>query len=191
MINTIKILVFDDVELLDFCGPLEVFSVTGYFMDEGKLDVSTIAFKEKIIVSKSKIEIIPNGVIDDGEIDLLVIPGGMGTRPIINDKATLENIDKLIKKSKIIATVCTGALILAKLGYLKGMTVITHKIGIKELKELDPTINVDESKRFIDHDKIITSAGISAGIDMSLYLVEKFFGQSLRKTVAEYMEYRN
>ena len=60
MINTIKILVFDDVELLDFCGPLEVFSVAGYFSDEGKLDVSTVAFKEKIIVSKSKIEIIPN-----------------------------------------------------------------------------------------------------------------------------------
>jgi len=190
MINTIKILVFDDVELLDFCGPLEVFSVAGYFLDEGKLDVSTVAFKEKIIVSKSKIEIIPNGVIDDGEIDLLVIPGGMGTRPIIKDKTTLENIDKLINKSKIIATVCTGALILAKLGYLKGLTVITHKNGIKELKEIDPSINIDEGKRFIDHDKIITSAGISAGIDMSLYLVEKYFGQSFMKTVAEYMEYR-
>jgi len=190
MINIIKILIFDDVELLDFCGPLEVFSVARYFFDQGKLDVSTVAYKEKIIVSKSKIEIIPNGVIDDGKIDLLVIPGGIGTRLIIKDKTTLGNIDKLIKKSKIIATVCTGALILAKLGYLKEMTAITHKNGIKELKEIDPSINVDESKRFIDHDKIITSAGISAGIDMSLYLVEKFFGQSLRKTVAEYMEYQ-
>jgi transcriptional regulator GlxA family with amidase domain len=187
----IKILLFDDIELLDFAGPLEVFSVTDHLKKDLGLHVSTIGLKEKITVSKSKLEIIPNEIEHNGQIDLLVIPGGIGTRSIIKNDVELKQIATFIKHSKVVASVCTGALILAKLGHLNGLNAITHKNGIEELKSIDSSIVIDASKRFIDNNHVLTSAGISAGIDMSLYLVEKYFGFDLRINVQNYMEYDN
>ena len=187
----IKILLFDDIELLDFAGPLEVFSVVSYLRKDLGLLVSTIGLKDKITVSKSGLQLIPNETETSDSIDLLIIPGGIGTRQLIQNNEELIRIDKLIKNSKVVASVCTGALILGKLGYLKGLNAVTHKNGIDELKEIDSSIRIDESKRFVDNDSIITSAGISAGIDMSLYLIEKYFDKELKVKVQNYMEYES
>lgn len=185
----IKILLFDDIELLDFAGPLEVFSVAGYINKDFGIQVSTIGFKERFTVSKSGLQLIPNETSNNEEIDLLIIPGGIGTRQILKSEDELLQIDQLIMSSNVVASVCTGALILAKLGYLKGLKAITHKLGIEELKKLDSSILIDENQRFVDNEHIITSAGISAGIDMSFYLLEKYFGKELSVKVQEYMEY--
>lgn len=187
----IKILLFDDIELLDFAGPLEVFSVAGHLRKDLGLHVSTIGLKEKITISKSRLQFIPNETENTDLIDLLIIPGGIGTRRIIQNNEELSRINKLIKDSKVVASVCTGALIIGKLGYLKGLSAITHKNGIDELKQIDSSIIINESKRFIDNDNFITSAGISAGIDMSLYLIEKYFDNGLKVKVQNYMEYEN
>lgn len=187
----IKILLFDDIELLDFAGPLEVFSVADYLDENLGLEVATIGLKSEIKVSKNGLRVIPNEIINDKKIDLLIIPGGFGTRQILNNDLELRQIDTLIKNSKIVASVCTGALVLAQLGYLKNKIAITHKNGIEELKHIDASITIDESKRFIDNDTILTSGGISAGIDMSLYLVEKYFDGNLRVNIQKYMEYNN
>ena len=186
----IKVLLFDDIELLDFAGPLEVFSVADYLNKDLGLSVSTIGFKDVITLSKTGLKLIPDENINTDVIDLLIIPGGTGTRKIINDEAELARVDEMIKNSVITASVCTGALILGKLGYLKGLTAITHKGGIRELQLLDSSIVIDESRRFVDNKHILTAAGISAGIDMSLYLVEKYFGLELKEKVREYMEYK-
>lgn len=187
--KNIKILLFDDIELLDFAGPLEVFGVAKHIRKELGLHVSTVGLKKQIFVSKTGLELIPNEIENSEKIDLLIVPGGIGTRQIINNESELLKIEKLFEKSKVIASVCTGALILGKLGYLRNLNVITHKDGIKELVQIDPTITIDYNKRFIDNGNILTSAGISAGIDMSLYLIEKYFDVGLRSAVQEYMEY--
>jgi transcriptional regulator GlxA family with amidase domain len=186
----VKIFIFDGVELLDFAGPLEVFSVAAHLTaNEPVLDIETIAFKNEITVSKSGIKVTPNSTDINGPYDLLIIPGGFGTRSIINDSSVLDNVRQLISQASCCASVCTGALILGKLGFLDGLSVTTHAIGVPLLKEVSPACHIDRSKRYIDNECILTSAGISAGIDMSLYIIEKRFGRKLRQKVQEYMEY--
>ena len=186
----IRILLFDDVELLDFAGPMEVWSVANYLSgDELNIDVKSIADQGNITVSKSELLVQPHIIGKDKDIDLLIIPGGFGTRPILKSEEKLKYVESLTKESEVIGSVCTGASVLGKLGLLKNLKVTTHQLGIDLVKETDPTVMVDTSHRFIDHNCIITSAGVSAGIDMSLYLVSKYFGDDLKMEVATYMEY--
>lgn len=187
----IKILLFDNIELLDFAGPLEVFSVVDYLDKTMGIEVTTAGFGSTITVAKSGLKVTPDETINDEATDLLIIPGGLGSRYILTDDDQLAQIDSAIKNAKIVASVCTGALILAKLGYLKERTAITHRGGIKELEEIDGSIKIDRSKRFIDNGNVLTAAGISAGIDMSLYLVEKYHGSDLKEKVQYYMEYKS
>ncbi|MEM7373785.1 MAG: DJ-1/PfpI family protein [Bacteroidota bacterium] len=191
MITTINILLFDDIELLDFAGPLEVFTVLDYLRPDLGLKVSTVGLTEKITVSKSGLEVIPTEIRSEGETDLLVIPGGFGTREILKQPDNLAYIDRLFSKARFTATVCTGALILAKLGHLQNKTAITHHMGLDEMRALDGSIEIALDQRFVDEGTIITAAGISAGIDMSLYLVEKWFGKEWREKTQAYMEYKS
>lgn len=189
----IKILLFDHIELLDFAGPLEVFSVAQYIRKELNLEVSTIAFQPEITVAKSLLKVRPSEIFDPDSIDaadLFLIPGGIGTRALIQNQHLLQQIEQQIKASTVVASVCTGALILAQLGHLKGLPATTHKGGISELLRIEPSVRLASEQRFIDNGHILTSAGISAGIDMSLHLVEKYFGLQTRAEVQQYMEYQ-
>lgn len=189
-IKKIGILVFNDVELLDFAGPLQVFSAAHYIDDDLLRSPLTIGTKSKVRVSKSKISITCNKRISSRiKLDLFIIPGGFGTRPILEDKKLLAKIDKVITNSKVTASVCTGALILAKLGYLENKTATTHFGAVDLMQSLDETITIDRTKRYIDHGDIITAEGVSAGIDMSFYLLEKFYGKPLSDEVRKYIEY--
>ena len=188
--KSIGILLFDDVELLDFAGPLEVFTSANHVDDNDLFSVETVGLTERIRVSKSNLDIRPDKIFNESlSYDLFLIPGGIGTRPIIKDIDLLKRIDKVINNSARTATVCTGSLILAKLGHLKGQKATSHHLALDILQEQDKTINIQNDKRYIDLGKYITSAGVSAGIDMSLYLVEQAFGQNIRKKAARYMEY--
>lgn len=192
MLSKVKILLFDDVELLDFAGPLEVFGVAQHLANEKeKFRLGTMAFESSILVDKTGLEIIPKSLVRVEPIDLLIIPGGKGSRDIISSPERLQEIDKLIKNASHVASVCTGALILAKLGYLKNKMITTHPNGLPTIKEIDKSITCDLSQRFIENGKFITSAGISAGIDMSLFLIEKFWSKTLRTKVEEYMVYES
>ena len=190
--KSIRILIFDGVELLDFAGPLEVFSAADYLLgDSSPFDIKTIAIKNSIVVSKSEIKISPNITNEDQPLDLLIIPGGIGTRRIIEDAKELKFVQDLISQSKTIASVCTGALILGKMGKLDGQNVTTHAVGVPLLEKISPLCTIDRTKRYIDNGSVITSAGISAGIDMSLYLLEKYYGVSFRNEVQLYLEYQS
>lgn len=190
-IKNIAVLLFHDVELLDFAGPLQVFSSLNYVLKDEQINVITIGLAAEIRVSKLGMTVHPDMVITDvnDAIDLLIIPGGFGTRPIIKDDDTLVLIEKLISKSERIASVCTGSLVLAKLGMLSHKKATTHYAAVDILTQLDPTIEVDRSKRYHDYDKIIVSEGVSAGIDMSFHFIARHFGADTADTVRKYIEY--
>lgn len=187
----IAVLLFDDVELLDFAGPLQVFSSLKYVLGDEGIEVITVGLTPEIKVSKLGMIIRPDKVITelDDTIDLLIIPGGFGTRPIIKDDLALRQIESSISKSNHIASVCTGSLVLARLGLLSHKKATTHYAAVDILTQLDPTIEVDRTKRYHDHGKVIVSEGVSAGIDMSFYLIEKHFGADTSATVRKYIEY--
>ncbi len=189
-IKKVGILVFNDVEILDYAGPLQVFSAANYIDSDVLKSPITIGTKSKVSVSKSKISITCNKRLSSRiKLDLFIIPGGFGTRSILEDKKLLAKIDRVIINAKVTASVCTGSLILAKLGYLSNKTATTHFAAVDLMRRLDETITVDRTKRYIDHGDIITAEGVSAGIDMSFYLLEKFYGKLLSDEVRKYIEY--
>ncbi len=191
VMKKIGTLLFDDVELLDFAGPLQVFSSLGPVLKDDTIVTPIIGITKDIYVSKSKLKVTCDHVADDfdEQLDLLIIPGGMGTRAIVKDEKTLASVTKLIGRSKKVASVCTGSLVLAKLGYLSNKKATTHFAALDIMSKLDPSIIIDRSKRYHDHEDIIVSEGVSAGIDMSLYLVGKHVNKETADLIRKYIEY--
>ena len=189
-LKRIGILLFDDVELLDFAGPLQVFSGANYVKDDCISLIEMVGDQSHIKTAKSNLKIeIQRSIEEEPTYDLFLIPGGMGTRSLIKDEALMQKIDAVAQKSKMLASVCTGSLVLAKLGFLKNKSATTHYAATDLLTKLDPTITVDRSKRYIDHGKIVIAEGVSAGIDMSFHILSKHFSQDLSDTVRKYIEY--
>lgn len=193
----VAILVFHDVEVLDFAGPFEVFSrtrmqpgVASRRSNEGApFNVYSVAKTKASVMATGGLEILPK--FDFGDcppVDVLIVPGGWGTRPLLEDRETLSWITKVAENSTKVASVCTGALLLAKAGLLRNKEATTHWGALDALAALDSTIQV-KRQRYLDQGGVITSAGISAGIDMALYIVSQFFGPEVSADTARYMEY--
>ncbi len=196
----VAIFIFNDVEILDFTGPYEVFSSTRktskilnnnnineIYKHPGPFKVFTISSKNKNIVTTGGMQITSKyNFLDDPEFDILLIPGGKGTRKLISDQSLLSWIkDK--RNTKLIMSVCTGSLLLASAGLLKDKKATTHWSALKLLKELSPSTKVLK-KRFV-MDEVFSSSGISSGIDLSLKIVEIFYGKTVMLNTAKYMEY--
>ena len=187
----VAIFVFDEVEVLDFAGPFEVFAITGQRSGPALFDVATVAAKPGTIRARNGLVVTPSYTFESLPTPyILVIPGGYGTRPLVNDAATIEWIRGLAPKVELLLSVCTGSLLLAKAGLLDGKEATTHFGAIELLRELAPSTKIIENTRFVDNGNIITSAGISAGIDMSLHVVAKLHGDAVARESARYMEYR-
>ena len=191
MKKTIALLVFDDVEVLDFAGPFEVFSVADE-RDEHKLfDITVVAKANKPVTARNGLSVNPHQTINDvSQVDMLIVPGGLGTRPLIHDAEIIDWIRSVSESAEHVMSVCSGALLLAKAGLLHGLKATTHQGAMKLLTELAPDTEVIPDIRFTDNGKVLTSAGISAGIDMSLHMVEKLHGSAVADATATYMEYR-
>jgi transcriptional regulator GlxA family with amidase domain len=188
--RNVAILIFDDVELLDFCGPLEVFSVTGRRDNSNSFNVYTVAEKSDPITTSNQLSVIPLFTIHNcPQPDILLVPGGQGTRREMNNPTLISWIRACSQKAELVLSVCTGALLLAKAGLLEGLKATTHQSAIELLKEVAPNTTIQTNKRFVDNGKIILSAGISTGIDMSLYVVAKLLGKEQALQTAHYMEY--
>ena len=189
-LNSVGILLFDDVELLDFAGPLQVFSAARYVDDKVLPVIETIGASKTISVAKCDLRIEVHTAIDNaGPYDLFLIPGGMGTRALIKDEEMLSQIDRIFEASSVNCSVCTGSLVLAQLGKLSGMAATTHYAATDLLTKLDNSIVVDRSRRVIDHGDVVISEGVSAGIDMSFHLLTRYFGREFSDTVRRYIEY--
>lgn len=192
------ILIFDDVEVLDFAGPYEVLSrartepgvASRRSDDHAPFDVFTVARSRQPVRAIGGLQVIPDhGFADAPPIDLLVVPGGFGTRALLDDAEVVAWIARIAAGAKQVASVCTGSLLLAKAGLLRGKRATTHWGALELLGTIDPTIRVEHGGRFVD-DGVMTSAGISAGIDLALGLVERVTSKAVADETAHYMEYR-
>lgn len=190
MRRSVAILLFDDVEVLDFAGPFEVFAVTDELADRTLFNVFTIAERPGTIRARNGLKVVPDHTLETCPVpDILVVPGGFGTRPLLKRPSVLEWIRTRAQRTEIVASVCTGALVLAKAGLLDGQPATTHYLRHDLLRELAPTATVSEDRRFLDNGRIATSAGISAGLDLSLHLVARLHGAETAQRTAQYMEY--
>lgn len=188
----VGILLFNQVEVLDFAGPFEVFSVsTNKDSNESLFNVKTVAQTKDYIKARNGLRVKPCLSFDDNpKFDVLIIPGGYGADEVeINNKELINWLKDQKSKVGLIASVCTGAFLLGKAGILDNKNATTHWMDIDRLKEYFPKINIKKNIKFIDEGDIITAAGISAGIDMSLYIVKKLAGVEAAKYTARRMEY--
>ena len=195
--KNVGILIFDDVEVLDFSGPFEVFSRTSIKkgtqsrLDEKFSPFNTFTFSidGKVITATGGMKVIPSySVFNMPRIDIIIIPGGLGTRKLLNNEETILWIKDLPNKAAMIASVCTGSLLLAKAGLLRNKQATTHWGAIELLQSIDKSINIMKKNRIVE-DTIITSAGVSSGIDMAFYIVSKFYGERVAQNTAKYIEF--
>lgn len=194
----VGILIFDGVEVLDFTGPFEVFSrarlVPGVESrrseESAPFRVFTVAKAAAPVTATGGLQVIPHyPVAAAPPIDLLVLPGGFGTRALLHDGETLEWIRRAAAGARKVTSVCTGSLLLAKAGLLAGRRATTHWGALDLLESLDASLKVERERRLVD-DGIITSAGVASGIDMAFYVVETLFGREVADETARYIEYR-
>lgn len=197
--RNVGILIFDDVEVLDFAGPFEVFSrtVRDDVMPKAQpaqgdpdmpFHVFTVAASAEPVLAIGGLRVVPDATFETAPpIDVLVVPGGYGTRPLLENEAVLAWVKQTAETAGTVTSVCTGALLYARLGLLTGRAATTHWAALDLLASLDPTIRVDRERRWVD-DGIITSAGVAAGIDMALYVVETLCGEETAARTARYIE---
>ncbi len=195
--ETVGILLFNEVEVLDFAGPYEVFSRTrlnpgiqSRRSDESApFRVFTVSATLNAVEATGGLRVLPDfDFATVPKIDILVVPGGFGTRGLLNDTPVLSWIAKVGAGAQLVTSVCTGSLLLAKAGFLSGKRATTHWGAVQLLAEVDPTIRVQSDQRVVK-DGIYTSAGVSAGIDMALDVVESKHGKAVADDTAHYMDY--
>lgn len=188
----VGILLFDEVEVLDFAGPFEVFSVTTYPESNIKpFIVNTISETGELIVARNGLKVQPDfGINEAPYFDILVIPGGPGARNReINNQSLISWIRHRASDVKLMTSVCTGALLLAKAGLLNGKKATTHWASYDRLESEFSEVIVLRNKKFVDEGNIITSGGISAGINMAFHIVRRLLGSEIAQTTAINMEY--
>lgn len=190
----VAILLFDDVEVLDFAGPFEVFSVTAELNGYKHLHVFTLAEELRSINTRNGLTVTPAHTLEDApKPDIIIVPGGIGSKQAMMRPAIIEWLKAHAAHAEVVMSVCTGARILAKAGLLDGLTATTHHEAFADMRELAPNTTWVEGDwqdtRFVENGRIITSGGISAGIDASLHVIAKLLGRDKARATAEYMEY--
>ncbi|KAF7599984.1 MAG: thiamine biosynthesis protein ThiJ [Candidatus Dactylopiibacterium carminicum] len=190
----IGIYVFDQVEVLDFAGPYEVFTTASRVHGRKHpgaplFEVLTIAARSEAVRARAGLPVLPDAGIDDHPpLDVLIVPGGVVTEEL----ARVEVIAWIARQAhqvRILASVCTGAFLLAEAGVLEGLAATTHWEDVADLRAMFPGLDVREGLRWVDQGHVVSSAGISAGIDMSLHLVERLAGRELAERTARQLEF--
>src|SRR5215207_7299444 len=194
--RNVGILIFPDVEILDFCGPFEVFASAALPPEtdggpETRLfEVFTVAELPDIVACRGGLLVQPNHTLDNHpSLDVVVIPGGYGTRREQENPVVLDWITRQRQTGAVTTSVCTGAFLLGAAGLLDGLRATTHWTTIDGLGTRHPTTDVLADARVVDEGEIITSAGVSAGIDMALHVVRRLHGDEVALRTARDMEY--
>jgi len=191
----VGILIFPEVEVLDFCGPFEVFSVTR--LDEARrredpspFAVSLIAEGTEPITASGGLRVLPDHTLAScPALDLLVVPGGWGTRAALNNAPLIDWIAARGRQVRTLTSVCTGAMLLGRAGLLDGRRATTHWRSLDWLQESYPKVAVERALHVVEDGDLLTSAGISAGIDMALRVVARYYGEAVARATARHMEY--
>jgi len=194
---TVGILIFDQVEVLDVAGPFEVFSVTRLNEKSRREESSASPFRV-LLVSEKLSQVIAIGglrltpdvsIYNCPNLDLLLVPGGWGTRKEVKNDNLLKWIADMSAKTKITASICTGSSLLGKAGLLDGRESTTHWRAFDFLREAAPKTKIRRDVLFTLTEPVFTSAGVSAGIDLDLRIVSHFFGTEVEEATAQHMEY--
>lgn len=191
----VGIVLFENVEVLDFCGPFEVLSTTR--LDEesrhqlpSPFEVLLVAEHDVNVCTSGGMAVSPHHTFNTcPSLDILVVPGGMGTRKEIDNPVLMKWIQDRAAQVETLASVCTGARLLGRAGLLDGRRATTHWRSLDWMRDSFSGVLVDYTKHFIRDGHIYTSAGISAGIDMSLTMVADYFGERIARATAKHMEY--
>lgn len=194
---TVGILIFDQVEVLDVAGPFEVFSVTRLNEKSNLEESSTSPFRVLLVSEKLRqvlaiggLRLTPDvSIYNCPNLDLLLVPGGWGTRKEVKNDTLLKWIADMSAKTKITASVCTGSSLLGKAGLLDGRESTTHWRAFDFLRETAPKTKIRRDVLFTLTEPVFTSAGVSAGIDLALHIVSYFFGTEVGEATAQHMEY--
>jgi transcriptional regulator GlxA family with amidase domain len=195
MTHSVGLYLYDQVEVLDFAGPFEVFSTAARMGARLQPDrpepfrVFTIADAMRLVQARGSLMVRPHHTLTDHPLlDVLVVPGGIVTEELEREPV-IAWIAEVARSARLIASVCTGAFLLGQAGLLTGQRVTTHWEDAADLQAMFPEASVQVGARWIDNGQVITAAGISAGIDMSLYLVARLEGEALAVRTAHQMEY--
>src|SRR5512139_87214 len=187
MAKRVAFVLFEGAEELDFVGPWEVFTMAGA-VTRGDVTAFTVAERAGLVKCAKGLQIFAEHAFDDcPPTDIVVVPGGMATRREVDNPAIISFIKRIDAQAEYTTSVCTGAMLLERAGLLKGLRATTHWSAIPELKATG-TATV-EGSRFVDNGRVLTSSGVSAGIDMALHLVGRIWGAQVAQTTQKYMEY--
>ncbi len=191
----VGILIFPAVEVLDFCGPYEVFSVTRLNEERRReesspFEVPLVAQSAEPVVATGGMRVIPDVTFETcPPLDILVVPGGWGTRREISNQRLLTWISERAKQVETLTSVCTGAMLLGQAGLLDGRRATTHWRSLDRMRQAFPAVTVEDKLHVVEDGHVLTSAGISAGIDMALRVVARCFGEAVGRATAHHMEY--
>lgn len=192
----VGILIFPDVEVLDFCGPFEVFSVTRLNEElrreeQSPFEVVLVAERPEPVTTTGGMKVTPHHTLEScPPLDILVVPGGWGTRAEARNTRLLDWITARATQVETLTSVCTGSMLLGQVGLLDGRHATTHWRSLQRMRESFPAVTVEEKQHVVEDGNVLTSAGISAGIDMALKVVARYHGEAVARNTARNMEYR-
>lgn len=177
---------YNDFELLDAYGPMEMFGALG-----DKIELVNIAEQAGTVKSSAGPKTVADFGFDDAPaLDMILIPGGIGTIPELENDALIQFLKDRCPQSQVTMSVCTGSALLAKAGLLDGMPATSNKMFFELARSQGPKVNWRESARWVDAGQYVTSSGVSAGTDMALAVIERVYGLELAESVMNYAEYQ-
>lgn len=191
----IGIVLFKNIEVLDFCGPFEVFCVTRLNEEKRReepspFEVLLVAEHPEPVTTTGNMKVIPHYTFETcPRLNILVVPGGWGTRKELNNPVMLEWLRTRASEVETLTSVCTGSLLLGFAGLLDGLHATTHWRSLEWMRDSLPAVLVEFEKHVVEDGRVFTSAGISAGIDLALRVVARHFGEDIARATARHMEY--
>lgn len=188
MVRSIAFVLFDGAEELDFVGPWEVFTMLGQ-LQEGSCKAFFVSERGGEVNCAKGMRVLTDHSFEScPPADIIVIPGGQGTRAEAKNPAMIAFMQRLDRASEVTTSVCTGSFVLAAAGILAGKRATTYWGSIERMKALG-TVDVVDDARFVDEGRVVTAAGVSAGIDMALHLVGRLWGPPTARMVQKAIEY--
>lgn len=191
----VGIVLFENIEVLDFCGPFEVFSVTRLNEEKRReepspFEVLLVAEHPETVTTTGNMKVIPQYTfVNCPRLDLLVVPGGWGTRKELSNPVMLKWLRSRAAEVETLTAVCTGSMLLGSAGLLNGLHATTHWRSLEWMRDSFPAVTVEFEKHVVEDGRVFTSAGISAGIDMALKVVARYCGEEIARATARHMEY--
>lgn len=191
----VGIVLFEGVEVLDFCGPFEVFSVVRLEEERRReapspFEVCLVAERPEPVTTSGNMKVIPHYTFGScPPLHILVVPGGWGTRRELNNPAMLRWLRTRAAEVETLTSVCTGSMLLGFAGLLDGRRATTHWRSLSWMRDSFPEVRVEFQEHVVEDGRVVTSAGISAGIDMALRVVVRYLGEDIARATARHMEY--